>query len=476
MRIVVLALLLAGCYDPSPPDGAYLCSAGDQACPSGQHCTCGQCVKHDEAAACGFQVMAAETDVREHEAFAVTIRALDGSGAPAASFGGTVTLSASWGDVQPATVALTGGTATAMVSLNRETLSPAVATVTASFAGQKGTSGGINVSAPNFTVQLTDDISNPFGWAKQIVTEGALIKEGSIYEMYFIGQGPGRYGVGLATSVDGKTFTPLTDPVLQAMPSADLLYSPSVYVTPTDHLMAYAVSAGIGLADSPDGKAFTLINNGQAVLANTQCSYCGKGVTFPQVLADPAGGYVMFFSAIASDGTVSIGRASSPDGMAWTPEPAPLLSSGLTGEQILLSPRVMLDGTVWKMWYSYANLSDLPSCLGGCPTGSTCNTSTGSCLPNDLGDSFFSFCQPTTRVQVGYATSADGFFWTKSIHNPVVPVNQFGGDRAVLTTSVLPNDGVNGSSGTALWMSPFRKTVDTGGRCAPINMRRATRP
>jgi hypothetical protein len=495
-RLAIAALFFAGCYSPSPPDGAYLCSSSDQACPSGQHCTCGQCVKKDSAAACSFTVTTPapdgkKLDVDEHEQFALQIAAVAKDGTPATGYNGTVKLTSSWGDVNPATVQLSNGAANPMIALNRETLDPAVAVVSASAAGNSGKSGGIDVHAPctmcssHFAVdpdEILPTMLKPFGWAELFAAEPAIVKQGSIYTMYFLGQGTGKYGFGLATSTDGKNFTPASDPVLQGNPLLDIIYSPTVFPGGPGFYLAYGDNQGILLASSTDGKSFSPVNLGAPVLAASKMvgSYYQNQVMFPQVMADPSqpDTQVMFFSAFQQS-SVSIARASSTDGVTWTPEPAPLLSSSLSGEQILLSPRVMLDGTVWKMWYSYANLADLPNCLtpGGCPAGSSCNLTTGSCQPTDAADGFFSFCQGTTRVQVGYATSADGFFWTKSTKNPALSIEEVGGGaRAIVVSSVLPLDGVDGSSGNALWFSTFRKTPAQNNRCIPNGIRRATRP
>jgi len=501
MRGIALAsLVLAGCYNPSPPDGAYLCSTGDQACPSGQHCTCGQCVKKDSSAACSFQLTTAaapqKLDVDEHEPFALQIAALAKDGTPATGYNGSVKLGSSWGDVSPPTVALSGGAVTAMVSLNREILSPAHAFITAVAAGNTGKSTAIDVHAPctscasHFAVDpdeiMPTPVTKPFGWARDFAAEPAIFKEGSIYKMYFLGQGGGKYGFGLATSTDGKSWTALPDPVFQGNPLMDIIYSPTVFPGGPGYYLAYGANEGILLASSTDGKAFTAANMGMPILAPTPGSYYDHQVLFPLVMPDPTQpapdggtqGQVMFFSAITTN-SVGLGRASSPDGVTWTPEPAPLLSSSLSGEQILLSPRVMLDGTVWKMYYSYASLGDLPNCLtpGGCPSGSTCNLTNGTCQPNDAADAFYAFCQATTKVQVGYATSADGFFWTKSTKNPSLSIDEVGGGaHAVMVSSVLPTDGVNGSNGISLWFSTFRRVVALNGRCVPSGIRRATRP
>src|SRR6185369_11772597 len=98
---------VGGCYNPTPPAGSYRCSAADATCPSGQHCTCGLCVKSDDQAACAFGIDSSlATAVDEHERFTISITAYrdEAMSAPADRFNGTVSLSSSWGDVNPPTV------------------------------------------------------------------------------------------------------------------------------------------------------------------------------------------------------------------------------------------------------------------------------------------------------------------------------------------------------------------------------------
>jgi hypothetical protein len=158
----------------------------------------------------------------------------------------------------------------------------------------------------------------------------------------------------------------------------------------------------------------------------------------------------MFFNA-TSKNQVAIGRASSSDGVHFTPEPAPLLTGDLGGEAVLLSPRVVIDGSVYKMWYSFARLTDFRN--------------------NDL-------CQST--LGVGYATSSDGFYWIRSPSNPVLQVGGGGWDATsttFLVGSVVPSDGVSAQSGFTLYYSSFVPTTTTLGTfCLPNGIGRATRP
>jgi len=195
------------------------------------------------------------------------------------------------------------------------------------------------------------------------------------------------------------------------------------------------------------------------VVKRTDCAYCDVTVEFPSVIPDPSGngGYIMFFSSAKTVGMGSveeIGRASAgPDGQQFVAEPAPLLSSDLTGELVLLAPRVIVDGTVFKMWYSYARAQDIM----------------------DLNN----LCNTNNQVRIGYATSSDGFYWIRSPSNPAVEVGGTGWDadsRALLVGSVVPRDGKTTNSGFALYYTTFRAVPILLNACIPSGIGRATRP
>ena len=479
---LLLALVaVAGCYKPTPPAGAYRCSTADNSCPSGQHCTCGLCVKSDDQAACSFNLTAtlpSSGTVGEHEQFSIAVQAIDQNGANADGFNGTVTLSSSWGDVVPATVALVGGQAQTMIALNRETLPPQTATVTASFGGSKGSVGKIGVKAQPFVRDPAPVVPTPtgqatFGFADTIVAEpNVIITPAGEYRMYFGGYAQSQqfkgYDFGVATSTDGVHFTPSQVPVLRmpTMPTGAQINSPSAFLVKDSWFLAYSQGTSgvvngqdVWLAGpSPDGITPFATPPAGAVpaVSRSDCAYCDQTVEFPSVIADPSGsGYIMFFSAGHSLGTgnvAEIGRASSSDGVHFTAEPAPILSSDLTGEAVLLSPRVIVDGTVFKMFYSYARAQDIM----------------------DLQN----LCNANNRVQIGYATSSDGFYWIRSPSNPAVAVGGGGWDgasNALVTGSVVPLDGKSTSSGFALYYTTFQ-TVSILNVCVPSGIGRATRP
>jgi hypothetical protein len=484
------ALALAGCYNPSPPGGSYRCSTADQACPSGQHCTCGLCVKHDAEAACGFKVDAqSPLNVVEHQAFSLTVTATqaDGNGL-ASGFNGAVALASSWGDVTPASVTLSGGKATLQVSLNRETIAPQSAAITASFAAAKGKSGKIYVAPPTFTRDPTPlippaSLAAPFGFANHFVAEADVEKTSDGYRMYFGGAGTmvqGTYAIGVATSTDGKTFTAKSAPVLVAGDAAfDMvsIASPAVFEAADGYHLAFAGKAAgstptdfdgqIGVASSGDGLSLFGLGSKMPAIGYNDCAYCDAGLSGPTVLRDPFGdptvdggssGWLMFFSARKTVSptvtSVALGRASSSDGIHFTAEPAPILSGDVFGEALLVSPKVLVDGTVFKMWYTFAHAVDVPT-----------------------GD----LCDVRVKVEIGYATSSDGFYWIRSPSNPVVSIGGSGWDmdsHALLVTSVLPLDGIDPASGVQLFYAPIRRTLlpVLGFNCLANGIGRATRP
>jgi hypothetical protein len=502
MRRAWLAALAAaawGCYSPSPPTGAYRCP--DNVCPSGQHCTCGLCVYKDSEAACKLTVDASgggssAPTVNEHQQFPVNLAALQADGQPATGFNGTVTLSfvlpggERWCDVSPSTVTLQGGqAANVMVAVNRETIPPQQPHLLASFGAATGQSAGITVLAPALTKDANATVppvsaQAPFGYATTYLAEADVIFDGSQFRLYFAGgasTASTRSAIGVATSADGgRTFSARTTPVFSAASGTfytDSVRAPAVFASAAGYSLLFAGSvtpgqtaaSAVGLATSADGLAgFAIANGGKPVLDVSQCDYCTYAVDFPSVIDDPSpvggasdaggGAKLVFFSATKKDkmgnsGQPSIGRASSPDGMTFTPEPAPVLNGDFGGEALLVSPQVMIDGTVYKMWYSFARLQDFR--LGA------------------------TFCD--TRIAIGYATSSDGFYWVRSPgnvgDNPPITTGTSGWDAgtlAFLAGSAVPLDGKDPSSGIALYYTTMHK--DALGFCVPNGIGRATRP
>jgi hypothetical protein len=469
MRLLFATLLAAGCYNPSVPTGGYRCSAVDNACPSTQHCSCGLCVNNDNEAACSFSVDigAAPLTVKEHQQFPVTITAKAAGGGTASGFNDTVSLSFTlpdgtrWGDVRPSTVALKGGTAQLNVTVNRESIPPQSPQLTASFAGNGGSSAGITVLARTFKRDATALANAPFGWAMVNASSPSVVWDGKQFRMYFAGNADMMSsGVGVALSSDGgKSFQPQPSKLFPASGSVfnKLIISAGAYqnggwslaVAGIDPMSTTtgSTTGDIVLATSQDGlSTFALANGGNAIVTRQACPFCDYTVWFPSLMRGLApagvdggtGDWLMFFAAahclratgcMTLDGTsMAIGRAHSSDGVMFTAEPAPVLSGEQGGEAYLAAPVVMLDGGVYKMWYAFTR---------SLTAGDACGS----------------------HIQTGYATSTDGFYWVRSPSNPVLDnADKAGWDGSapgLLTTAVVPTDGQDPESGLQAYYSSF---------------------
>ena len=172
-----------------------------------------------------------------------------------------------------------------------------------------------------------------------------------------------------------------------------------------------------------------------------------KGAARPTVTFDAdAGQYVMYHTSQYPDwyaeeqsddfsgcknGIFGVGRAVSPDGINWTPEPAdgPVLGpkEGTFGACAVAHPTVILDNGTWRLWFKTEQEAD------PCPDGETpawgCERFTG----------------------IGYAESTDGINWTMGAE-PILANTAWGPslgigfpsvvrleDKWVLYASSIPN-------------------------------------
>ena len=143
--------------------------------------------------------------------------------------------------------------------------------------------------------------------------------------------------------------------------------------------------------------------------------------------------YLMFFTT-----GNKMGRASS-NGTGFVVDPQPVIGQ-LAPE--LLSERIILDGSVFKMFYSFKqdpNGDDSP------------------CL---------------SSWAVGYATSSDGYNWVPSPSNPVLdktspkPDDWDANVSSFLVGSVVSTDGNNPANGLSLYYSVYPPGSDPS-QCRP---------
>lgn len=143
----------------------------------------------------------------------------------------------------------------------------------------------------------------------------------------------------------------------------------------------------MGLATSVDGINWT--KNPVPVINGAANTWEHYGVAEPAIIIDGAT-YKMWYSSGSPppNTVVSLGYATSPDGVNWTKHTAnPVMTAGPAGsfdEKAVLSPHVIKDSNIYKMWYTGWDNS------------------------------------PLNLNRIGYATSTDGINWTKFSSNAVI--------------------------------------------------------
>ena len=187
----------------------------------------------------------------------------------------------------------------------------------------------------------------------------------------------------------------------------------------------------IGEAESTDGITWTKSLSNPIMVTNTTPGWDNLGVGTPSVIKNADGTYAMWYTginvgltlatdllnatsvsgietALINDAKVAICHATSPDGIAWTKDPSPVLQNGASTDWDswgVFAPAVIqnTDGS-YDMWYTGGK---------GSPTA------------------FFNFLQNSVtlnsallngvNVAIGHATSTNGTTWTKdTASNPVL--------------------------------------------------------
>jgi hypothetical protein len=204
-------------------------------------------------------------------------------------------------------------------------------------------------------------------------------------------------GVGHATSPDGIAWT--MDPANPVLTRGDVgdwdeyLWAPALAVVfdgDQFHMWYSGTSETSGspyrggYATSPDGSVWTKYAGNPVMDVGPSGSWDDRHVRPDEVILD-GGIYKMWYTGYDGS-TVLIGYADSEDGIVWTKHPDPVIGElsypGVWDERAA-NPSVAFDGSLYHMWY-----------MG---------------LASSVGD-----------WMVGYAFSTDGIEWIRHRYNPVI--------------------------------------------------------
>jgi len=174
-------------------------------------------------------------------------------------------------------------------------------------------------------------------------------------------------------------------------------------------LNLYRERAGIGYAESVDGISWVKSISNPVLTPGASGEWDAGGVEHPRIIKEGSV-YKMWYGGFDEDGTPRIGYATSSDGISWSKYSGnPVLDVGDYGEwdaEGVLGPYVLKEGAgSYKMWYFGRD--------------------------------------DNWQWRIGYATSPDGIHWTKHSGNPVLDLGPDGSwdDESLTDPHLIYEDG-----------------------------------
>lgn len=187
----------------------------------------------------------------------------------------------------------------------------------ASNVGYAVSSNGINWTRPFNNPVLSP--GNYSSWDALATIAGAIIHETNGYKMYYVGWSNqnGNWHIGLATSIDGISWTKYPNPVMygtsgweyQIIPASILKIDNTYYLY--YHGRNYP-SYNIGLAFSNDGISWTKYS--QNPILSPTASWEGTGVFHPGIIRENGIFKMVYMNSVGT----AFGFATSSDGKSWT--------------------------------------------------------------------------------------------------------------------------------------------------------------
>lgn len=213
-------------------------------------------------------------------------------------------------------------------------------------------------------------------WDQNLETP-ELVRRGQTWLLYYCGYRDGGVplngfpaALGLATSVDGRHFSRFAnDPILRPTPGwydNDAIYSPTIISDSAGgYIMLYVGHAytqldkiggrgGVYLlaATSPDGIAWSKRPD-PVISPGGTLAWMRDGAAEPALVKAPDGIYYLFFTGLAGeDRTIGVGRSASPFG-PWQIDPVPIVVRTQNGfaAQKVLAPDVIIASGKARMWF-----------------------------------------------------------------------------------------------------------------------------
>jgi predicted GH43/DUF377 family glycosyl hydrolase len=195
-------------------------------------------------------------------------------------------------------------------------------------------------------------------WDSWQVLLPSLHYDGSTYHMWYSGRSQdANFRIGYASSSDSVHWTKRAEPVLTPGPTGSWDAATVSHCTVLKEGSVYMMwyrgfgleGGGIGLATSSDGIAWSKHPNNPVM---TPSKIDEKGLVYPWVIR-VATEFKMWYSCRSATGPLKICLATSPDGVTWTKVSA-VFAPSTTGWDAgaPYAPNVLFDGNAYGMWYS----------------------------------------------------------------------------------------------------------------------------
>jgi len=194
-------------------------------------------------------------------------------------------------------------------------------------------------------------------WDDDVVLGGGVIHDGTLFHMWYSGLHGGIVRAGKATSPDGTVWTKHPDnPVMDVGPPGAWdelwVYPTTVIVDDSTYQMWYVGHDGslfqTGYAESSNGIDWDKRPEPVLEIGTYPGAWDATNAANPCVIFDGST-YHMWYTG--GSNSLSIGYAYSSDGIQWTKHrDNPIAQST---EEWIYAPRVILDGSTYRIWYSH---------------------------------------------------------------------------------------------------------------------------
>ena len=242
------------------------------------------------------------------------------------------------------------------------------------YAGDNGSSRGIGCAKSDDGVAWEKYPDNPVlsdgigdTWDGDFVTQPSVLHDGTMFHMWYAGYDGTNMRIGYATSDDGVNWTKnAANPVLDLGESGAWdstgVSNPFVLHDGTQYCMWYTGYDGtnmrIGYATSDDGVAWSGVlwnkHDNPVLDLGESGSWDSVVISSPTVVLENDV-FQMWYAGYDGD-NLTIGYATSSDGMAWTKDASNLILDlgeiGSWDSVGVSSPTVILNGNTYRMWHT----------------------------------------------------------------------------------------------------------------------------